>query len=253
MKGLRTRDYIIIGLEIIDGIIREFQDPGGIMSASYKSMYGFVPDRYRNKSFDAVLYRLNKAGLLNKEKKGEEKYYSLTEKGRVLARKKVLFNKDRKWDGKLRVIIFDIEETKRKERNFLREAIKTFGFAMWQKSVWVAAFEPDNNFYKYFETISSYCHIFTVSKEVFGDLKVFANKVWRTKNLANLYAAWISESSQFLKEGQKIEGEKKRKELIKSFLDIILADPFLPDDFLPGEWPGKEARRLFKELNTTLK
>src|SRR3972149_9312151 len=114
---LRTRDYIFVGLEIIDGIMREFQDPGGLVSASYKNMYSFVPEKYRRKSFEALLYRLNRGGFISKKEEGEDKYYSLTEKGKVLARKKVLFNSNRKWDGKIRVLVFDIEEIHKRKRN----------------------------------------------------------------------------------------------------------------------------------------
>jgi len=42
-----------------------------------------------------------------------------------------------KWDGKLRIVIFDIPETKRKVRTALRRKLIEWNFKRWQDSVWV--------------------------------------------------------------------------------------------------------------------
>ena len=61
-------------------------------------------------------------------KKGEHKllYYQITEK-----------KKNIKWDGKWRVVIFDVWENTRSKRNLLRNEIKDFGFIQLQRSVWI--------------------------------------------------------------------------------------------------------------------
>jgi len=40
--------------------------------------------------------------------------------------------------------------------------------------------------------------------------------------------------------------------LVLVFRDIALRDPLLPAALLPGDWPGREARRLFAQLYRTL-
>ena len=42
-----------------------------------------------------------------------------------------------KWDGRWRIIFFDIPEKKKEKRNYLRSVIKVIGFKEFQKSVWV--------------------------------------------------------------------------------------------------------------------
>lgn len=42
------------------------------------------------------------------------------------------------WDGKYRIVIWDIPENKRTLRNLLRRKIKDWGFVPWQKSVLVS-------------------------------------------------------------------------------------------------------------------
>ncbi len=60
--------------------------------------------------------------------KGERKlqFYKITEK-----------EKNKKWDGKWRVVIFDVWEKTRSKRDLLRIEIKNFGFIQLQRSVWI--------------------------------------------------------------------------------------------------------------------
>ncbi len=42
-----------------------------------------------------------------------------------------------KWDGKWRVVVFDVWENTRSKRDALRYEIKNFGFIQLQRSVWI--------------------------------------------------------------------------------------------------------------------
>ena len=46
-------------------------------------------------------------------------------------------NNERKWDKKWRVLVFDIPESKRFDRDSIRNALISIGFLMLQNSVWV--------------------------------------------------------------------------------------------------------------------
>ena len=43
---------------------------------------------------------------------------------------------EEEWDGKWRIVVFDIPESHRKERSVLRAHLKIWGFTPWQQSVW---------------------------------------------------------------------------------------------------------------------
>jgi DNA-binding transcriptional regulator PaaX len=68
----------------------------------------------------------------------------LTEKGKLKALT-YYFEKMRieggKWDGKWRLVVFDIPEKIREGRRALREKIKELGFYELQKSVWIFPFK----------------------------------------------------------------------------------------------------------------
>lgn len=90
-------------------------------------------------AFYQLLRRLRKEGFIDQEKDMDQDkiILKLTEKGKSYMRLENALNKE-KWDGKWRLVIFDIPESKRKLRNTLRQKLKEWGFKYWQKSLWVS-------------------------------------------------------------------------------------------------------------------
>lgn len=102
--------------------------------------HSFVWTGYRTNLNYSSLYRsvrlLRKKGYIETQKDGRKLLLKLTEKGKeTVILKKLL--EDKKWDGKWRIVIFDIPEKHRKVRNTLRGQLKRWGFIQLQKSVWV--------------------------------------------------------------------------------------------------------------------
>lgn len=103
----------------------------------YARYYGYTP--YRRNSVSSALTRLKKSNLI--EQRGRTFY--LTEKGEKQAffayinREVSNFKLEkRKWDKKWRFVFFDVPETKRTQREYLRFILRTVGFKEYQKSVW---------------------------------------------------------------------------------------------------------------------
>lgn len=98
---------------------------------------GIVGSR-KKESISRARGKLLRDGLLSKDKNG---YLILTKAGRVeLARKQLAqykIEKPRKWDGRWRMIIFDIPERRRKTRDQIRHTLNNIGFFRLQDSIWV--------------------------------------------------------------------------------------------------------------------
>lgn len=62
----------------------------------------------------------------------------LTDKGKSKALWTKMRLEDEKWDGKWRVIIWDIPEKRRNTRDLLRHQLKQLGFEKVQNSVWAS-------------------------------------------------------------------------------------------------------------------
>ena len=81
------------------------------------------------------------------EKDGK-KYLRLTNAGHkalALEQAKVaLKNQKKKWDGRWRMIVFDVPERRRKVRNRLRAVMREVGFVRLQDSVWMYPYDCED-------------------------------------------------------------------------------------------------------------
>lgn len=94
-----------------------------------------IPPETKVKSFSESIRRLRLNGIIEykKDKKGQ-----IIIKLSSLGKDFLGENKSIVWDGKYRVIIWDIPESKRIVRNLLRRRLREWGFKILQKSVWVS-------------------------------------------------------------------------------------------------------------------
>ena len=94
----------------------------------------------------SVISRMAKNGLVSFGKNNlSQTVVRLTDKGRKELKLYGLgtqtISKPQRWDGKYRLIIFDIKEWKRGVRDELRNWLKQLGFLPLQRSVWVYPYE----------------------------------------------------------------------------------------------------------------
>lgn len=100
----------------------------------------FVWTGYRTNLNYSHLYKtireLRIKGYIETPKNGKKILLKLTDKGKqeIILRKLL---DDRKWDGKWRIVIFDIPERQRFLRHAFRYQLREFEFKPLQKSVWI--------------------------------------------------------------------------------------------------------------------
>lgn len=101
--------------------------------------------RYRAPAYvSGTIQKLHRRGLVYIFDRNGEKFVRLTEKGqRELLRYQLKEKRLTKWrwDGKWRLLIFDIEERRRSARDRARHDMLSFGFVRLQDSVWVYPYE----------------------------------------------------------------------------------------------------------------
>ena len=91
--------------------------------------------------------RLVERGLLKFEKTEKGVFAKLTPEGeRQLHRfyDGEQLQKPSKWDGKWRIVIYDIKEERKKLREKLKRTIESFGFLKLQDSVWVYPYDCED-------------------------------------------------------------------------------------------------------------
>ncbi len=90
-----------------------------------------------------ILRRLQKKGYIDSVRENGKTFLRITSKGELelLKSKEREKPKQRKWDKKWRIVIFDIKESRRGIRNKIRQDITSFGFERLQDSVWVYPYD----------------------------------------------------------------------------------------------------------------
>lgn len=141
-KGLTIAGDILLGLK---------EAPKNFMEG-LPTYYGGV-SRYRRDNVNrntlkTNLYRLQKQGLITKVPK--QKVFVLTEEGKkiMLEVENRLAIFQRPWDGKLRLVFFDIPEKKKLWRNWLRNELVALRFQKIQESVYAGKYPLPKSFYE---------------------------------------------------------------------------------------------------------
>ena len=113
-----------------------------VISAMQK--LGMVPSRRQREVIQRSYDKLIRAGLVARN----DWKYELTSKGaaalRALELREYQKNKPRRWDGKWRILVFDIPEYRRGTRQKLRMTLQAIGFSRLQNSVWVYPYDCED-------------------------------------------------------------------------------------------------------------
>lgn len=167
MKASTKSNLEIIGLTTRE-ILLSFVDSVAWFYAQHhtfrRSAREYLEERdiERGEFFERIAY-LKRMGYIKTFVEQKEKYIELTAKGIEKAKNFFIDDLEIKhpkgWDGKWRVVIFDIAEEKRHHRDVFREKIEQLGFIQIQKSVYAYPFECTRE-------ISFVAEILDIEKEV---------------------------------------------------------------------------------------
>lgn len=134
----------------------------------------------KRRIYDAIR-RLNHKRLIELEERSGNVYLKVTTNGKNLLKRfdydDLELLRDKNWDKKWRLIIFDIPEKKKKERNALFKKLKDLGLYHLQESVFIYPYNCQNeiDFICEFLSVSRYvnfCTMDSIDKRE-GDLRRF--------------------------------------------------------------------------------
>lgn len=114
-------------------------------SVQMLKIFGLNDKKYKTKSVYSSLKRMQNQRLIEITDKGDETTISITEKGK---KKFLSYNFEtmtvlipKKWDGKWRIVGFDIPEKKKQAREALRNKMRELGFITLQKSLFILPYD----------------------------------------------------------------------------------------------------------------
>lgn len=130
-----------------------------------------------------AIKRLNKKRLISLIERGDKMYLEITDKGHKLIKNfdydELKLPNSKAWDKKWRLVIFDIPDKKKKERNAFSEKLKDSGFYPLQESVFIYPHDCQDEIdficgFLFIEAYVNYFVIESVDKKE-GDLRNIFN------------------------------------------------------------------------------
>lgn len=196
----------------------------------------------------STLTRMVESGLLERHRHGRETYYALTAHGSRALRHgnaNAWRHENLEWNGMWTVLAYSIPEERRALRLRLRSRLVWGGFGMLRSGVWVAPGCVD---------------VMSVldGLDVLDDVRVFHSRptaateatdlieeAYDLDEIADRYGRYIARWSGDPSSG--FHDELCAFLVLRSeWQQLIQADPRLPVDHLPDQWPAAEAERLFR-------
>lgn len=146
-KAIKASKIILKGILIGGAVAVAATSPNFVQRVLPKILkqVSFEWKKYKNKKkfFNSFNY-LKNSGMISMEYRGKQLYISLTEEGKQRVKKywidDLQIKKPEKWDGKWRIMIFDVKDKQKIKREALRGKIKELGLYQLQKSVWVCPY-----------------------------------------------------------------------------------------------------------------
>lgn len=221
---------------------------------------------HNDQSVRAAISRMNKQGWVQSEKISNKSYYSLTERGQKRideAAKRIFKLMPETWDGKWRILMYNIPEEIRNVRDELRKELVWSGFGTLSNSCWISANNLEKQVFDLIEKyeISDYVDFF-VSKYAGPQENIrLVEKSWNLDEINEKYLEFISVYSQRyiidkneIQKGNKTDADcfVERTKLVHEYRKFLFIDPGLPEELLPEKWLGSHAASLFSDYYRVL-
>lgn len=244
-KRYRIRDRVLLSAAILGDLFFEFVKSPYI---EIKQFEGVLPPDYASSNFIASVNRMLRTGDIEKIVKDSEPYLRLTGQGKkALTRDFPLLELRRKrWDGKWRMVFYDIAESEGSLRKTIQYKLKSIGFGQLQKSVYISPLPISEDLHEFIDgkKLSDRVFIGTCKILLGSDDRQLAVRVWGLSELNDEYAEIMDDMDDFVDSKRKMNFDQ----LYSKFERILLADPFLPEELLPDWWLGNKAIKDMKKI-----
>lgn len=212
------------------------------------------------------IQRLEKKAYLERQPGGScDRIYRLTPKGRLAA----LGGRDpeqlwaRKWDGKWRILMFDMPKAPQRPRARLRKVLLENGFGCLQGSVWITP-DPLDKIRKQLRGDRHPSSLLLFEGNTIGGEKTkqMVTSAWKFHDINWLWAEYersLNLGQRFFKD-DSMDSEELKKWAIGDYCawkSVLERDPFLPKQLLPVNYRGqtiwKKRIQFWEKLSKHLK
>ena len=161
---------------------------------------------------------------------------------------------DTHWDGRWSIVAFSVAETDRDRRHVLRTRLRWLGFAPLYAGIWVSPHRDLEPVARSLDELGiDDATLFEAESLPRRGESAAPLRAWDLGGLRARYDAFVRRFSRYrdrLRAGKITPRQAlvDRTELMDAWRAFPREDPELPSEFLPRDWPRREARALFLHL-----
>jgi phenylacetic acid degradation operon negative regulatory protein len=206
-----------------------------------------------------TMSRLRNEGWFTSRREGRETVYTLTQTMLDVldeGRQRIFAPPAREWSGEWTMVIYQMSEAERVERNQLRKTLSWHGFGPLTTSTWLA---PGDRLREVRAFIDDALHeqvdILRCTSEGVEHDRDMAARCWDLDTLAADYRTFVTAHQGLAGSASRLTGAEAliaRTELIATFRHFPFRDPRLPLEIRPTPWPGDEAHASFRRTHHEL-
>ena len=208
----------------------------------------------------STLARMVNRGLLRRQRDGRKMYFGLTARSERILRdggeriwKAGAVNRD--WDGTWTLLGFSLPEAWQSKRHDLRSQLAWAGFGPLLGGLWIAPGRAEVAPLVASLGLESHVKVFRSTAEPGTDIQAMVRDTWDLDALAARYDAFTARWRYFTDDTVAAPGADPlgvKLMLFTEWLQIVRADPRLPVQHLPADWPAARAEALFHAANDRL-
>lgn len=235
-------------------------------------IYLFRPFKLNPQAVRVLLSRLKSKGIVSNRRVGKKSYYFLTEQGKQYLTwgwGQIFHKETLEWNGKWRIVIYNIPEKIRKKRDEFRLYLMFNRYASLNSGIWICpegkgAISSEQLLEKVTRLgLEEYVQLFTADNVGLGDNIKIVDKAYNLERIIEGYTNYIQEYGARMEKYKKIKEQGKACQIEKyyverfkmgfDFLDLIKLDPKLPPELLPSNWNGLEAEKILYQYGEMLR
>jgi len=200
--------------------------------------------------------RMSRQGWLSARRHGNRSFYALTERGkrRIASLRPRIYGPVVEWDGRWRVVVYTIAESRRELRDRLRKELIVLGLAPLAASTWISPSDVLDDVRAATEAGGLLGNVDLFQGAYHGPLsdRELLEKCWDLAAIARQYRDFIThyeprlDSEHMLGDLSDEEAFVERMWLVHDYRKFTYVDPGLPSALLPAHWPGTRAASIFR-------
>lgn len=202
----------------------------------------------------STLARMVNRGILTRQRHGRSVYFGLTAQAERILQdgedriwRQGAVNRD--WNGYWTLLGFSLPESWQRQRHELRSQLTWAGFGPLFNGLWIAPGQVDVAELVGSLGLESHVKAFHARTVPGTDVAAMAQETWDLEAVAARYRSFLHRWRDPDTPARRGDPLAAKLLLACDWLQVIRADPRLPADHLPPDWPAAEAEALFVRVD----